>query len=102
MTERHLMRRPTWYRYAVIFGLLTISSAGLQVRHFLTGHGGTVPLWVLLFGGALFTLAVMSEMSATVCWDDSFVRMYARWGFRYLGGKNFQVALCGVLLELII
>ena len=38
----------------------------------------------------------MSEMCATVVWNDAFVRMYARWGFRYLGGKTFEVAIADI------
>jgi hypothetical protein len=97
---RYLKRRPTWYRYVVVYFLIVaILIAGI-VKWWLRGrdpfsglHG--VP-FALVLGAALFTLAAMSEMCATVCWNDTFVRMYARWGFKYLGGKTFELAIAEI------
>lgn len=48
-------------------------------------------MWALLFVGALFTFAGMSEMSTTVGWNDNSVRMYPRWGFKFLRYKSVEV-----------
>jgi hypothetical protein len=64
-----------------------------QVKSYLTGQIGPIPFWVIPVGAVLATLAAMTEMSATVKWNDKFIRMYARWGFNYLGGKAFEVAI---------
>lgn len=35
-------------------------------------------------------------MCATVAWSDKSIRMYARWGFKYVGGKTFEVAIADI------
>jgi hypothetical protein len=93
MTDRYLKRRPTWYRYAIVMGVIVCLFVATQVKSYRTGQPGALPAWSLIFGGALFTFAAVSEMCATVRWNDRSVQMFARWGFNYLGGKTFTVQI---------
>ena len=74
-------------------GIITGLFIAAQVKSYRTGLAGAPPVWSLLFIGALFAFAAMTEMCATVRWNDRSVQMFARWGFNYLGGKTFTVQM---------
>ena len=93
MTDRYLQRRPTWYRFAFMMGVVFFFFVATQVKSYSTGRTGAMPFWAVIFGVVLFTLAALTEMCATVRWNEKSVQMFARWGFNYLGGKTFTVQM---------
>ena len=98
MTDTFLKRRPTWYRYLFIMGVITFLYMANYYHDWELGRTeGGMPFWVIPVGAALFSFAALSEMCATVRWNDKSVQMFARWGFSYLGGKTFTVQMADII-----
>ena len=96
MTDHYLKRRPTWYRYVIMMGFISCLVIATQIKSHLSGQTGPMPFWVIPTGMALFTITAMTEMSATVGWNARAIRMYPRWGFKYLGYKTLEVAVAEI------
>jgi hypothetical protein len=94
MSDKHLTRRPTWYRFAIIIGMIFALYVASKIKDAQMGwNSGGIPFWSVLFVTALFTFAAMTEMSQTLSWNSRSIRMHPRWGFQYLGYRTLELSV---------